>query len=264
MSIPNDPAQPSTGEILAEVERRRAEAQQQKTEEQRRIIVLLDRCVFWLSKHWLAVVNILAILYVGLPILSPVLIYLGVAGPGKLIQSIYGPPICHQLPQRSWFLFGRKFAYSLPELMAHAGVDPHSKKWQDVETVYYKIGYGDPTIGYKIALCQRDTAIYGTILLAGLAYSLLRRRWKVPPIPWWIYIAFGVVPMGLDGGYQWLTYTLEILLPNSPIPVHETTPLLRTLTGSLFGLATVWLAYPHVQDAMSDFQSTLQKRFEWE
>ncbi len=264
MSKQNDPVQPSTAEILAEVEHRRAEAKHQKSAGSRRTIIFLDRCVFWLSKHWLAIVNTLALLYVGIPILSAVLLYLGAEGPGGIIQSVYGPPVCHQLPQRSWFLFGQKFSYRLPELMAYEGIEPHPKQWQDVEAVYSAVRYGDATLGYKVALCQRDVAIYGTILIAGLALSLLRRRWKVHPIPWWIYIAFGIVPIGIDGGYQWVTYILDILLPASPIPVHETTLALRTLTGALFGLATVWLAYPHVQDAMDDFRNTLHKRFGWE
>jgi uncharacterized membrane protein len=264
MSTQHGPSQPTTSEILAEVERRRSAARREKAERHKSIVVFLDRCVFWLSKHWLAIVNALAFLYVGLPVLSPVLLYLGVEGPGKLIQSVYGSPVCHQLPQRSWFLFGQQIAYSLPELMVHTRMDLPLTQWQSVEVVYHAVGYGDATLGYKVALCQRDTAIYGTILLAGLVYALLRRRVKVPPIPWWIYVAFGIVPMGMDGGYQWFTYTLNILLPNPPISPHETTPLLRVLTGSLFGLATVWLAYPHVQDAMNDFRNTLQKRFGWE
>jgi uncharacterized membrane protein len=263
MSAQNDPEQPSTEEILAEVERRRAEARRPKTEEQRRIVIFLDRCVFWLSKHWLAIINVLAALYVGLPFLSPVLLKQGITRPGSLIQTIYRPPICHQLPQRSWFLFGQQPSYRLPELLEYFDLEPHTNQWQDVEVIYAKVRYGNPDLGYKVALCQRDVAIYGTILIAGLAYVLLRRWWKVPPVPWWIYVAFGIIPIAMDGGYQWLTYILEILLSNSPIPVHETTPLMRTLTGSLFGLATVWLAYPHVQEAMDDFQSTLHKRFGW-
>ncbi|MBN1976656.1 MAG: DUF2085 domain-containing protein [Anaerolineae bacterium] len=264
MSVQNDPQQPSTAEILAEVERRRSEASHQKSEGRRRIVIFLDRCVFWLSKHWLAVVNILAFLYVGLPVLSAVLLYLGAEGPGGVIQSLYGPPICHQLPQRSWFLLGQKLSYRLPELLDYFNIEPHPKQWQDVEAVYRIVRYGNSDLGFKIALCQRDVAIYGTIMLAGLAYAQLRHLVKIRPIPLWIYFAFGIVPIGMDGGYQWVTYTLDILLTNSPIPVHETTPLLRTLTGALFGLATAWLAYPHVQDAMDDFRKTLQKRFEWE
>ncbi|MFL7791085.1 MAG: DUF2085 domain-containing protein [Anaerolineae bacterium] len=269
MSTQNDPAQPSTAEILAEVERRRSEANRPKTEEKRHVVVFLDRCVFWLTKHWLAIINTLVFLYVGLPVLSPVLLYLGAEGLGGTIQSIYGPPICHQLPQRSWFLFGQKFSYRLPELMEYFDIEPHPKQWQDVEVVYSKTRYGELPLGYKVALCQRDTAIYGTILLAGLAYALLRHRIKVHPIQWWDYVTFGIVPIGLNGGYQWITYVLDILLPNkvipfnSPLPPHETTPLLRVLTGALFGLATAWLAYPHVQEAMDDFRKTLHKRFGW-
>jgi uncharacterized membrane protein len=267
MSTQNDPTQPSTDKVLAEVERRRTEAKRQKSEN-RRIVVFLDRCVFWLSKHWLAIFNTLAFLYVGLPILSPVLLYLGLEGPGGLIQNMYKPPICHQLPQRSWFLFGPKLAYSLPELMDYFGIEPHLRQLDDIQAVYIATKYGEPGLGYKVALCQRDVAIYGTILIAGLVYVLLRHRWKVRPIPWWIYVAFGIVPIGMDGGYQWVTYTLNYMLPilfsiESPLPVHETTPAMRVLTGTLFGLATVWLMYPHVQDAMEDFQGTLRKRFGW-
>jgi uncharacterized membrane protein len=263
MSVQNDPPKPSTAEVLAEVERRRSEASHQKSEGTRRIIIFLDRCVFWLCKHWLAVVNTLAFLYVGLPILSAVLLYLGLEGPGGLIQSLYGPPVCHQLPQRSWFLFGQKFSYRLPELLDYFGIEPHPKQWQDVEAVYRVVRYGNSDLGFKVALCQRDVAIYGTIMLAGLAYALLRCWIKIRPLPVWIYVTLGIIPIGIDGGYQWVTYTLSILLTNSPIPVRETTPLMRTLTGALFGLATVWLAYPHFQIIMDDFRKTLQKRFEW-
>jgi uncharacterized membrane protein len=33
---------------------------------------------------------------------------------------------------------------------------------------------------------------------------------------------------------------------------RESDWLLRTITGCLFGMATVWLAYPYVQEAMDD------------
>ena len=264
MSARGNDRQPTTVEVLAEVERRRAAAKPPVDESQRRIVILADRFVFWLSKHWLAVFNTLALLYIGLPTLAPVLTYLGAKGSAAIIHTIY-TPLCNQLPQRSWFLFGPQLTYTLQELLEHLGLEPLSSQWSNVLLVTSVIGPGNETLGYKMALCQRCAAIYGTILTAGLVYTFLRRWWKVRPIPWWIYIAFGIVPIAMDGGYQWITYTLDILpFIESPIPVHETTPLLRTLTGSLFGLATVWLAYPHIQDAMDDFRSTLHKRFGWE
>lgn len=257
----DNPVQPTTTELLAEVERRRAVAQRQVGDEQRRIIILVDRFVFWLSKHWLAVFNTLAFLYIGLPILAPVLTYLGARGGAAIIHTIY-TPLCNQLPQRSWFLFGPQPTYTLQELLEHLGLEPLSSQWSNVLLVTSAIGLGNETLGYKMALCQRCAAIYGTILLFGLIYGPIRRR--VRPLPIWAYLLFGIVPMAIDGGYQWLTYAARMLFPSFPLDPHETTPLMRTVTGLLFGLATAWLAYPYVQESMDEFRETLQKKFGWE
>lgn len=254
MDAQNDSGQPNTAELLAEVERRRAEtgrmSRMKMSKSQRRVVVLADRFVFWLSKHWLAVFNTLAFLYVGLPTLAPVLLYLGAVWPARVIYLIYNP-LCNQLPQRSWFLFGPQFAYTLPELAQWLGDNPLASTF-----------VGNEAVGYKMALCQRCTAIHGAILLFGLLYALGRRR--VRPLPWWAYVGFGLLPMAADGGYQFLSYVLPLLLPGFPIVPYETTPLMRALTGMLFGLATVWLAYPYVQETMDEFYETLQQRFGWE
>lgn len=258
MDTPDNTEQTSTDEILAEVERRRAAGHRSK--EPRQIVIILDRCVFWLTKHWLAILNLLAFLYIGLPILSPILIYLGATGPGDVIQTIY-KPLCHQLPHRSWFLFGQQTHYSLPELMDFVGVKPSASRWINAAAVAQHVGHGNPTLGYKIALCQRDTAIYGAILLFGLAYTMLR-RWKLRPLRWWVYVGIGILPMGIDGGSQWLAYVINSFY--NDFPAYDTIPLFRVITGTLFGVSTVWLAYPHIQAAMDEFRETLQKRFGWE
>ena len=100
MSAQDNNGQPTTGEVLAEVERRRTAAKPPVDESQRQIVVLADRFVFWLAKHWLAIFNVLAFLYVGFPTLAPVLMYLGLEGPAKIIYTVYRP-LCNQLPQRS-------------------------------------------------------------------------------------------------------------------------------------------------------------------
>lgn len=256
METTHNSGQPTTAEVLAEVKRRRAAARPPVGPVQRRVVILADRCIFWLSKHWLAVFNLLAFLYVGLPFLAPALIALGAEGPGRMIHALYRP-LCHQLPQRSWFLFGPQFAYTLPELAERVGTGA-------VPGPFQRDFLGNEAVGYKVALCQRDTAIYGAILLFGLLYSLLRHRWKVPPLPWWAYLGFGILPMLLDGGYQFLSYVLALFWPNGPISAHETTPVLRVITGALFGLATVWLAYPLVQETMDEIRASLQRRFGWE
>jgi len=259
MNGQNNLGQPNTvelpvAEVLHEVEQRRASPRPPMGETQRQFVILADRFVFWLSKHWLAIFNVLAFLYVGLPILAPVLMYLGARGPAMAIHLIYRP-LCNQLPQRSWFLFGPQFVYTPLEFMEWVGIDVVQ------DPVRAGTFVGNEVVGYKMALCQRCVAIHGAIFLFGLLYALGRRH--VRPLPWWAYVGFGLLPMAIDGGYQFLSYALPLLLPNSSITPYETTPLMRALTGALFGLATVWLAYPYVQETMDEFHETLQRRFGW-
>jgi hypothetical protein len=67
--------------------------------------------------------------------------------------------------------------------------------------------------------------------------------------------------MGLDGGYQLLSYVVPFVIPGVSLQPHETTPLMRLITGTLFGWATVWLAYPYIQASMEDVQVSLERRF---
>jgi uncharacterized membrane protein len=249
-----DPEQPSAADVMEEVARRRAAHRERPSEDKRTFVIAADRFIFRLSKRWLAVFNVLAFLYVGLPFLAPTLMHLGAEGAASLIYTMYRP-LCHQLPQRSWFLFGPQLAYRLPELMELAG---------DAVTGPFSNNFvGNEALGYKVAFCQRDTAIYGAIFLFGLLFGILRRRWNVRPLPWWAYILLGLVPMGLDGGYQLLSYALPVLFPSISLQPFETTPLMRVLTGTLFGWATVWLAYPYVQESMDDVRASLQRRLGW-
>ena len=59
---------------------------------------------------------------------------------------------------------------------------------------------GDEQVGYKVAYCERDVAIYGAILLFGVLFSLTGKR--IPALPWYLWILIGIVPIGLDGFSQ--------------------------------------------------------------
>jgi uncharacterized membrane protein len=254
MDTTHDPGQPSTADVLAEVERRRVESRRPMSKRERRFVVAADRFVFWLSKHWLAVFNSFAFLYVGLPALAPVLMALGIEGPAQVIYTVYSR-LCNQLPQRSWFFFGPQLSYTVEELSEWIGTDALAGAWAH--------GFvGNEAIGFKCAHCQRCTAIYGAIFLFGVLYGLSHRRIKSLPI--WAYVVFGLLPMAFDGGYQFMTYLLAFLIPNVGVLPHETTPLMRVITGTLFGLCTVWLAYPLVQESMNEVRESLHKRFGWE
>jgi uncharacterized membrane protein len=62
-------------------------------------------------------------------------------------------------------------------------------------------------------------------------------------------MVFGVLPMAIDGGTQFLS-GFGLTAPGSL--VRESTPLLRTATGLLFGLLNVWLAYPYLEESMGE------------
>ncbi len=254
MKETEDREQPSTAEVMEEVRRRQEVRRIQSKKTAPKLALAADRFIFWLSKRWLGVFNALAFLYVGLPFLAPMLMHLGAEPAASFIYAMYSP-LCHQLPQRSWFLFGPQIAYRLPELMELAG--------DEVTNAFSNSFVGNEALGYKVAICQRDVAIYGAIFLFGLVYGLLRRHWDVRPLPWWAYILLGLVPMGLDGGYQFLSYLLPRLIPGISLAPHETTPLMRLITGTLFGCATAWLAYPYVQESMEDVRASLEHRFGW-
>ncbi len=42
------------------------------------------------------------------------------------------------------------------------------------------------------------------------------------------------------------------------LPLRESTPLLRTATGALFGFMLVWLAYPQVEKGMAGTRQDLR------
>lgn len=186
-----------------------------------------DGIVLGIARHWLLLINAAVAVYLFLPLAAPVLVNAGYERPAQVIYSIYSFA-CHQLPERSYFLFGEEPFYSLSALEAD-GLPPGQNLFER------RTFTGNPVTGYKTALCQRDIAIYGTVLLGGLLFGLLRRRLQPPSMK--VYILF-LIPIALDG----LTQLFGLRISNW---------WLRTVTGAIFGGASVWLAYPYLEEAMS-------------
>jgi uncharacterized membrane protein len=228
-------------------------------------ITRADRTMAWISRHYLAVINFFMLLYFGLPILAPVLLKAGATLPANVLYTIY-KPLCHQFGFRSFFLFGEQPYYPLAE----AGISG-VKTFEDV-TGFQDLDNpaafsrfqarqftGNESVGYKMALCERDIAIYGAIFFFGVLYAVTGRRIKPLHWVWWVLIGMG--PIGLDGfsqlfsqmNWQWLA---------SLIPYRESTPFLRVLTGGLFGLTTAWFAYPYMEESMAETRQFFIKKFE--
>ncbi len=214
-----------------------------------------DRLSSWLSRHYLALVNFLLFLYVGLPFLAPVLMETNHPLAATIIYRVYGT-MCHQLAYRSWFLFGEQPFYPR-ELTGISGVVSYEmlKNSQDIDLIEARNFVGNEVTGYKVALCERDIAIYAFMLFFGLMFAVLGRRMR--PIPWFMWVILGLIPIGLDGGSQlfgMIPFLAEI------IPMRESTPLLRTLTGGLFGWMTAWYLFPMLEETARETRYIIQRK----
>lgn len=237
----------------------------------------IDRIVYWFTRHWLAMFNTAIAIYVGLPLLAPALMNAGATGPARLIYLVYSP-MCHQMSSRSFFLFGDQYAYPreiagtdlvpieayMPQIPEFAGVSAAPAEWISFLLPARRF-VGNEQMGYKTALCERDMAIYGFVLIGGLVYGLVRRRHKVKPLPIWAFILFGLGPIALDGFSQLFSQygtALEALsFFNTIFPLRESSPFLRTLTGAMFGFSLVWLTYPHIEASMQATENGMREKF---
>jgi len=213
-----------------------------------------DGISLWLSRHYLALFNILIFLYVGIPLLAPVLMKVGATTPAKAIYYAYGY-VCHQFAFRSWFLFGEQIAYPRAEAGVRSLISfQQATGLNGYDLLSARAFVGNAQLGYKVALCERDVAIYGGILLFGLLFAVLRH--KVKAIHWVIWILIGIVPIGLDGFSQLISQP-----PLNLIPFRESTPILRLVTGFLFGFVTAWFGYPYVEESMVENRKFLDGKF---
>ncbi len=193
-----------------------------------RVTAILSHIVHTVAKHWLLMVNTVFTLYAGLPALAPTLMAAGYPSAARVIYTLFLPS-CHQLPERSFFLFGPRLTYTLEELETLTGAS--------VPLRYV----GSPALGYKVAVCERDTAVYLALLLAGMAFALLRRRLRPVPIRIFALLCLPIVADGLG----------------QLIGLWVSSWWSRVASGTLFGIACVWLAYPYIEAGMKEVLETL-------
>ncbi len=82
--------------------------------------------------------------------------------------------------------------------------------------------------GHQLGLCQRNLAIYTSMFLGSLVFLFTNKR--LPGISWWIWLLM-LLPMAWDGTTQLFGW-------------RESTWELRVVTGTLFGVGTVWFVLP--------------------
>ena len=157
----------------------------------------------FIAEHWLLLTNTAMLAFILPTLLAPSLASVGAYWPSRVIYFVYRLT-CHQLPERSFFLFG-----------------------------------------HKMAICARCMAIYMSFWGMGLLYGVWkatpwgrRRRPRPLPIKWLAVLA---APMFIDGVAQL-------------VGLHESTNLLRTITGTLVGAGTGLFAYPMLDEGFAQTQ----------
>lgn len=223
-------------------------------------VIAVDRWMDSISRHWLLIFNVPIGLYVGLPWLAPVLMKLGWTMAGSFIYLIYSTQ-CHQLPQRSYFLFGPKVMYSLTEIQA---------AWQPThDAAILRQFIGNPAMGWKVAWSDRMVAMYTTVFIASLLFGLVRTRLKPLSLRGFALL---VLPILFDGGTHALSDRAGIghgfrdsnawlaLLTGNVFPttfyagdaLGSFNAWLRFSTGLLLGIGVIWLAYPYIERGFAD------------
>jgi uncharacterized membrane protein len=72
----------------------------------------------------------------------------------------------------------------------------------------------------------------------------------------YLYAILGLAPIGIDGFSQLFGYP-----PLNLWPPRETLPVFRVLTGAIFGLMNVWLAFPYFELSMKEQRLALEAKF---
>jgi uncharacterized membrane protein len=215
-----------------------------------------------LLQNWLGVVIVAWGFYNALPWLTPALMHAGYVGAGQALYSSYSL-VCHQLPERSYFLFGPKVMYSLPEIQA--AYQPTN------DPLILRQFTGNDQMGWKVAWSDRMISLYTGMWLAMVVYALARRRAR--PLPVWLFVLL-LVPMALDGGSHmvsdvlgggvgqgfrdtnlWLAALTGYALPAwfyAGDALGSFNWWMRLVTGLLMAFAVVFLTFPFLDAAMQE------------
>ena len=240
------------------------------TDRGRATAIALNRAVYGLSRNWVFWFLALTGLWVLLPWFAPVFMQLGWEAPARAIYWLYSFQ-CHQLPQRSFFLFGPQPMLPLQRIQT---------LWQNtLDPRVLRQFIGTAEVGFKIAWSDRMVSAYSSIPLATAIWWPLRKRLRALPL--WGFALLSL-PMFLDGvshiisdlagidqGFRTANAWLVELTSNRfPASFYVGNALgsfnswMRLITGALFGVGAVWFAVPHLDLSFRESAAAIKAKFE--
>ena len=235
-----------------------------KSSPTRNLVIFLQTLIFLLSKHWLLIANLFAGTILAMAVLAPLFKFSGWAEGSDAIYLTLAPHD-HQLPYRSYFLFGQNGlvqSYSLEQVLAW-GADPTN----------LRAFTGNPEIGYKMALNHRMTAIFIGIFFSGVFWAWNGRKPKLG-LFWFLVL---ILPLLIDGfthlnaeengpgfrGNQWAVALSGGAFSEGFYTGSTVGTLnwwLRTITGLMFGIGFTWYLYTFMDYRFKKIHNTLEPR----
>lgn len=215
-----------------------------------------------LMRHWLAIFVVGYGLFNLLPFVAPLATRLGLDPVGQAIYTSYST-LCHQMAQRSFFLFGPQPMYNIAQLPVSISGNTTA------DMLLLRQFQGSMELGWKVAWSDRMVYLYGSVWLGSALYWLVSRRHHVRRLPVWLF-GVALLPLVIDGGTHFLSdlngltagfrYTNAWLadLTNHLLPASfyagdvfgSFNSWMRLLSGVLAGGAAVWLAFPLLDEEL--------------
>ena len=183
----------------------------------------IDRCAAYVVHHLIGIMVLGLLVVTLLPFAAPLFMHWGWTRPAALLYAAYGYT-CHQLPQRSWFLFGPSLTYTVDEIQA---------VWP-VAAGNLRSFVGTPQMGWKVAWSDRMVSWYTMTAIWGAIYWLLRRAGVSPRPLRWSLLLLALAPLALDGATHMLN---DMLAGVSGGGFRDTNGWLRVLS------ANAWPAF---------------------
>ena len=214
-----------------------------------------DKFSLWFAKSYVWVINAILLIFIVGAFTPPLLMLSEKPNSARFFYKFYSV-LCHQLFFRSFTLGGAQFFYprdlaGFENMMSFETATEMNA--DDLE--FARQFLGNEKLGYKLGLCQRDIAIYLAMALFGIGFQFSKRKTK--PIKWYVWFAIALIPIGLDGASQ-----LPGLAVGWPdwLPIRESTPLLRVITGAMFGFGTAWFMFPQMEEGMKATRQHLETK----
>jgi uncharacterized membrane protein len=139
---------------------------------------------------------------------------------------------------------------------------------------------GNADFGWKVAYSDRMVSMYTGFWLAAMVFALVRHRLR--PLPLWGYFLL-ILPMAIDGTTHFLSdlnpvglgqgfrdtnaWLAQLTGGSLPATFYAGDGLgsfnswMRLITGALFGIASVWLAFPYAEAAFFEVREELERKF---